>query len=1282
MAQQINVNLAFTADTARARSQLMELSQSLDSLLKGSAKSQELPITKELFEAQTAASSLKVALNEAVNVKTGKLDLLKFNDSLTKSGLTITELRHQLEALGPGGSAAFLSLSKSIMTAEVPIKRTSKMVNELWENLKKTAGWQISSSVIHGFMGSIQQAVGYAKDLNESLTDIRIVTGASIDEMAKFAEQANKSAKALSTTTTEYTKASLIYYQQGLSDAEVKERTDVTIKMANAAGSSAETVSQQMTAVWNNFDDGSKSLEYYADVMTALGAATASSTDEISAGLNKFASVASTVGLSYEYATAALATVTSTTRESADTVGTAFKTLFARIQGLQLGETLDDGTTLNKYSEALYKIGIDIKDTNGEMKDMNTILNEMGSKWQDLSKDQQLATAQTVAGVRQYTQLIALMDNWDFFEQNLAVAQGAEGTLQEQADIYAEGWEAARDRVRAATEDLFDSLLDSDFFIGFLNVIEDITSGVANLVDSFGGMPGAIALVGVAFTKVFNKQLVGMVDNLAYGFKSLTGANLKTAKDLREETSKAAIDVSAGDVSTQGGVQAQILQGQLSVQKMLIDGENQLGEAEKARVQQLLDINQMYADQALNAAKVADKNKEIVQDQAKQIRRKVTTGKEGQAPKITTKDFAEAQQKAVDLAKTSASVQQKISSLQKSIAAGDSSKKFTKQIKEITQELSVLDDKMGTTSKASQEFQKLLEILNTKGNGKGIKDFGKQLSGEGRDDKFDFITDLGDETNAVLKDIFKNIQDAYGENGAQVIDEFVVSLEKLGLAVVKSETALEGQEQHLNNIKTYIDGAKGAMTTFAESVVKGVQGASQMAMGLMSVKSAFEAIGNADMSFGDKLSSVLMSLAMGIPMVVNGFKMLKEAIGESGKKALLATAENIGLAASHGALAAGSATATTSIWAQAAAWLGLETAMAPVLLGLTLIVAAIAAVALIGWGLVAAFQAIKANSPEGKLAAAKEEAKALKGSLEDATTAANDLKSAFDGYDSVVAELDKCTRGTDEWAAALMNVNNSVLDLMSEYPELATMTKTVDGKVQKAVYKDEDTGALTIRDWAKENMQQQANAAVIANQGAYFEAQTKVREAQIIIDQKSIRDDLLQSVMGGPAIYNQEGAQADVNQITDLIMKNVDQFTDSGDVLDTLSNILKTAGFDAPEDALTSLAGTITESMGAFGDLNAAIAANVAAQQAQNDAIAASVLANKDYVKESKFQDEILSASGDTYETLLKEQKKSQKMINGVKKEFGNQVQNIMKKLKKFLKNMQMPQVLTYLKLL
>jgi TP901 family phage tail tape measure protein len=94
----------------------------------------------------------------------------------------------------------------------------------------------------------------------------------------------------------------------------VAERAAATIKMANITGQAAEVVSNQLTAIWNNFDDGSKNLEYYADVITALGAATASSSEEIATGLQKFAAVADTVGLSYENATAALATITATTR--------------------------------------------------------------------------------------------------------------------------------------------------------------------------------------------------------------------------------------------------------------------------------------------------------------------------------------------------------------------------------------------------------------------------------------------------------------------------------------------------------------------------------------------------------------------------------------------------------------------------------------------------------------------------------------------------------------------------------------------------------------------------------------------------------------------------------------------------------------------------------------------------------------------------------------------------------------------------------------------------------
>ena len=261
MAKQLNaVSLTFDANTAKAKQEIKSLQKDLDNLLSQSAKSSKgMPLTEDLMKAQNAAAGLKVALESATNVQTGRLDLTKFSDSLKRSNLSVKDLQTQLGNLGPAGQRTFMSLAKSVLAAEVPVKRTNKALTEMWTTMKNTARWQISSSVLHGFMGTLQSAYGYAQDLDRSLNDIRIVTQMSADEMGVFAERANKAARSLSASTTAYTDAALIFYQQGLSDKEVTERTNATIKMSHAAGESATEVSSYMTAIWNNFDDGSSS---------------------------------------------------------------------------------------------------------------------------------------------------------------------------------------------------------------------------------------------------------------------------------------------------------------------------------------------------------------------------------------------------------------------------------------------------------------------------------------------------------------------------------------------------------------------------------------------------------------------------------------------------------------------------------------------------------------------------------------------------------------------------------------------------------------------------------------------------------------------------------------------------------------------------------------------------------------------------------------------------------------------------------------------------------------
>jgi hypothetical protein len=126
-----------------------------------------------------------------------------------------------------------------VASAEAPMIRVNQRLKDFGVTLANTVKWQIASTAIHGISGMLTSAVRHAEDLNSALNDIRIVTGYSQEAMAGFAVRASQAAKELSTTTVEYSKAALIFYQQGLSGSQVTDRADVVIKLAQVTGQSA-----------------------------------------------------------------------------------------------------------------------------------------------------------------------------------------------------------------------------------------------------------------------------------------------------------------------------------------------------------------------------------------------------------------------------------------------------------------------------------------------------------------------------------------------------------------------------------------------------------------------------------------------------------------------------------------------------------------------------------------------------------------------------------------------------------------------------------------------------------------------------------------------------------------------------------------------------------------------------------------------------------------------------------------------------------------------------------
>ena len=527
----ISFNLKFNSDTAQARADLNSLRRQLEDIISDPIRLGDID-TKQGIE---AAQTIKSALDDAFNVDTGRLDLTAFNRAIQNSGRTLSELTSDLQSLGPVGTNAFMALSKSISNAEMPLRRTSQLFDELWQSMQNAAKWNISTTVLNSFTGAIQSAYEYSKDLDESLTNIRIVTGQSREQMEAFADSANQAAHDLSASTLDYTNAALIYYQQGLNDEEVAARTATTIRAAQTAQMDTAEMSEYLTAIWNGFQIQAEGTEEAIDKVAAVATATAADLGELAEGFSRVASAAASMGVDIDELNSYLATVISVTREAPETIGTAFRTIFARLNSVSLGETAEDGVNLNTVGNTLEKVGIQVLDNNGKLKETGEIIDEIGNRWNEFSAEQQRSIAITMAGTQQFSRLIALFDNWDMYQETLAISQNASGTLQEQADIYADSWQAAAQRVQTSLQDLYEDFMDSDFFIGLLDGADSVVQGLNEAIDAVGGFGNALLLIVNSIAPAFHKQMVESVANGVASIGSLFGVDNKNAASIYQQ---------------------------------------------------------------------------------------------------------------------------------------------------------------------------------------------------------------------------------------------------------------------------------------------------------------------------------------------------------------------------------------------------------------------------------------------------------------------------------------------------------------------------------------------------------------------------------------------------------------------------------------------------------------------------------------------------------------------------------------------------------------------------
>lgn len=476
----------------------------------------DLITERQANNAMAEIKKLQDAINSSFNSSLGMLDMNKLSASLRSGQTSLGQLQKAFSAAGSTGEKAFNDTIARLGKFDTGLKSTSSTIDKMFTTISNTVRWGVVSRGFNSVTDLIRQSVDYMKDLDDSLTQIMLVTDYSRNSMNEYAKSANEAAKALGSTTTAMTNASLIFAQQGFNLEQSDQLAQLSTKLANASQQDTATTSDQITAYMNAYglDSNLEELSGALDAWALVANVSAADVSELAEASQRAASTASTLGVTMDQLNAQIATIESVTREAPEQIGNSLKTLYARFSDISLGETLEDGVDLGEVTKQLQKIGVEALDGDGTLRNVGDIMEDLMDVWGELNTTQKAATSQVLAGKYQLTRFQALMNRSDLYDQYKEASEGADGTLDMMNDKYVDSLAGRMNKLQASLEGVYNSAFNTDSFYGFLDALSVALELVSDLIESIGGGGQALLAFGSIAARVFSKQLAANINNV------------------------------------------------------------------------------------------------------------------------------------------------------------------------------------------------------------------------------------------------------------------------------------------------------------------------------------------------------------------------------------------------------------------------------------------------------------------------------------------------------------------------------------------------------------------------------------------------------------------------------------------------------------------------------------------------------------------------------------------------------------------------------------------------
>lgn len=403
---------------------------------------------------------------------------------------------------------SFRSIKSTVTESSAAIRAAGENTQTLGDRFgglaTKFASWLSITQVIMTAVRTAKQMVSAAVEVESAMAQIKIVTGASDSQMEAFLTKSIALAKELGQSVTDVASSIETFARLGYNMSDSSNLAKYANIMANVGNTDVDTATTGITSIIKGYELDANDAEHVSDVLVKVGQEYAISAEELMAAFQRGGAALHASGTDFEKS-AALFAATNASLQNAETTGTMWKTVSARIRGAtteleEMGEETDGlAQGLSKYREEIKALsGVDIMKDENTYKDMYDIFVQLAEVWDNMEDVSQSRVAEILGGTRNTSGIMSTITNIKDAIGAYSSAMDSAGTATEANNVYMDTTKAKIGELKAAFQELSSDFISSNFTKGAVEGLKGIVEAIDKIVETVGSLGTILAGLGLA----------------------------------------------------------------------------------------------------------------------------------------------------------------------------------------------------------------------------------------------------------------------------------------------------------------------------------------------------------------------------------------------------------------------------------------------------------------------------------------------------------------------------------------------------------------------------------------------------------------------------------------------------------------------------------------------------------------------------------------------------------------------------------------------------------------